>query len=100
MTFHLVEDEAFERYMLDLLEHSSRFVVLYTSDSDVFLPKEANPTSRSASAGRSLDGDAKSWRLMARYPNRYPYKEGNIHGTSPADFYVYERDPSDISARA
>ena len=41
-----------------------------------------------------------TWRLMARYPNPYPYKEGDIHGTSPADFYVYERIRAEIGVKS
>jgi hypothetical protein len=36
--YHLLQDDVFERYMKDLCEHSSRFVVLSTSDSDVSSP--------------------------------------------------------------
>jgi SAM-dependent methyltransferase len=100
VTFHLVEDETFERYMADLLEHSSRFVVLYTSDSDVYLPKERTPHHvRHRPVGRWMamqDG----WRLIRRHANPYPYKEGDIQNTSPADFYVYEKVTSDIAAGA
>lgn len=100
VTFHLVEDEAFERYMLDLLEHSSRFIVLYTTDSDVFLPKERTPLHvRHRPVGRWM-ATQNTWRLMARYPNPYPYKEGDIHGTSPADFYVYERIRAEIGVES
>jgi SAM-dependent methyltransferase len=96
--FHLVEDQAFERYMLDLLEHSSRFVVLYTSDSDVYLPKERNPLHvRHRPVGRWM-ATQDDWRLKERSPNPYPYKEGDIENTSPADFYVYERITSEIEA--
>jgi SAM-dependent methyltransferase len=98
--FHLVEDGTFESYMRDLLEHSGRFVVLYTSDSDVFLPKEANPFHvRHRPVGRwmAAQGD---WQFKERYPNPYPYREGNLDSTSPADFYVYERVPSDIPAHS
>ena len=94
--YHLVEDETFERYMRDLLEHSSRFVVLYTSDSDVFLPKDPRTLHvRHRPVGRWM-ATRDDWRFKARYPNPYPYKQDRFDRTSPADFYVYERIPSKL----
>jgi SAM-dependent methyltransferase len=89
--FHLVEDEIFERYMLDLLSHSERYVVLYTSDSDAYLPTDDTPLHvRHRPVGRWMSNQG-DWRFKERYPNPYPYQRGHYDTTSPADFYVYER---------
>jgi SAM-dependent methyltransferase len=89
--YHLVEDEVFEQYMADLLGHSSKLVVLYTSDSDVFVPKSVTPPHiRHRPIGRWMTGQ-KDWRLRERIANPYPYRVGAEGETSYADFYVYER---------
>ena len=89
--FHLVEDETFEQYMHDLLSHASRYVVLYTSDSDVFLPTDDTPLHvRHRPVGRWMSTQ-NAWRFKERIPNRYPYQKGRYDSTSTADFYVYER---------
>jgi SAM-dependent methyltransferase len=96
--FHLVEDETFERYMVDLLEHASRFVVLYTSDSDVFDPYESSPLHvQHRPVGRWM-ATQHDWHFKGRHPNPYPYDERNLHTTSPADFYVYEKVPAAVAA--
>ena len=83
--FHLVEDDAFERYMNDLLGHSSRFVVLYTSDNDVFDPPgTVAPHARHRPIGRWMTSQ-HNWRLKQRIV------EGEEDSTSFADFSIYEK---------
>jgi SAM-dependent methyltransferase len=87
--YHLVEDDVFERYMHDLLTHSSKLVVLYTSDSDVTPPSPA-PHVRHRAVARWM-ASRSDWRFKERLQNPYPFQEGHEDTTSFADFYVYEK---------
>jgi SAM-dependent methyltransferase len=89
--YHLVEDERFEHYMAELLRHSSRFVVLYTSNSSVFVPDRIEPPHirhRDLSAWMARQ---TGWELVERIPNRFPFDTAAKDITSFADFYVYRR---------
>jgi hypothetical protein len=89
--YHLVEDEVFERYMADLLGHSSRLVVLYTSDSDVFIPPGLTPPHiRHRPVGQWMSSQ-RHWRLRERIANPHPFDLDADDETSFADFYVYEK---------
>jgi hypothetical protein len=85
---HLVQDDVFERYMKDLCEHSSRFVVLSTSDSDVSSPAGvAPPHIRHRPVGRWM-ASRNDWRFKQRIANPYPFDEGDLENTSFAVFYI------------
>lgn len=91
--YHLVEDSVFEQYMDDLLEHSTRFVVLYTSDSDVFVPEEHHPGPphiRHRPVMRWMTTQSQ-WTLKERLANLYPFDPADQTNSSFADFYLYER---------
>ena len=89
--YHLVEDGVFVQYMNTLLRHSARMVVLYTSDSDHYLPP-----GRSAAHVRHRPvcewmSSQAHWKLVERIANPFPFDVANPDETSFADFYVYER---------
>lgn len=89
--YHLVEDDVFDRYMEDLLAHSSKFVVLYTSDSDVWVPDRIEPAHiRHRPIQRWMTGQDR-WNFLERIRNQYPWKAEDQDNTSFADFYIYER---------
>jgi len=97
VVFHLVEKNVFEKYMMELLAHSTRFVVLYSSDSDVFVPPLHHavhvlhrPLQRWMS-GRS------DWMLINRIPNPFPFQEEEPEDTSFSDFYIYEKVSTDFT---
>ena len=90
--YHLVEDSVFERYMADLVEHSTKGVVLYTSDSDVFTPSRQEPPHiRHRPVQRWMTERHPEWRLTLKIANPYPWRVEDQDNTSFADFYVYER---------
>jgi SAM-dependent methyltransferase len=87
--FHLVEDDVFESYMHRLCGAATRFVVIYSSDTnennDVGL---AHIRHRKFSAW--IRENASGWELKQHIPNRYPY-DGDYQQTSFADFYIYAK---------
>jgi SAM-dependent methyltransferase len=87
--YHLVEDEVFEHYMRALFDASTRYVVIYSSDSDDNRRHEG-PHVRHRRFSRWIRQNRADWRLSAHIPNRFPYK-GDCKSGSFADFFIYER---------
>jgi SAM-dependent methyltransferase len=85
--FHLLEDETYERYMTDLFAMGSRFVLIYSSDTDAQSQwDEVRHHRFSDWVGRHRP----DWELIERVPQRYPYVEGDPD-TSWSDFSLYRR---------
>jgi SAM-dependent methyltransferase len=89
--FHLVEDDVFDRYMTELFDRSTRFVVVYSSNTDE--PAPALHV-RHRPFTRWVDENRPDWKLVEHVPNPYPYDENHPKTTSFADFFVFER-PAD-----
>lgn len=86
--YHLVEDEAFDRYMHDLFAKSHRHVIVYSSNED----KEwTSPHVRHRRFVDWVERNAKDFRLKQHIPNRYPFDPNDTANTSFADFFVFER---------
>jgi hypothetical protein len=86
--YHLVEDDVFDRYMCDVFDRSSRYVIVYSSDSGELSDPGRHVRHRAFSpwiAQHRVD-----WRLVEKIPNAYPYDPADTENTSFADFYVYE----------
>ena len=86
VVYHLVEDAVFETFMQRLFDAATRFVIVYSSDTD------DNKGNRVAHVRhrRFTDWVAKhrpDWSLIHREPNRHPHQPGI--GGSFADFHVF-----------
>ena len=88
VVFHLVEDEAYVRYMQALFDHARRFVVIYSSNVEAGLQA---PHIRHRRFSNDVAGTLPAWRLVAHVPNRYPFDPAAPDETSFADFFVYAR---------
>jgi hypothetical protein len=89
--YHLVEDDVYESHLRHVFGAGRRFVVLYTSDADVFrCAHRPPPHVRHRPVVRDVAVRFPRWRLMERIPNRYPYRADEPE-TSFADFLVYGR---------
>jgi hypothetical protein len=71
--YHLVEDEVFADYMNVLFDAASRFVIVYSSDTDENEPGQAVHV-RHREFTRWVREHRRDWALEARIPNRYPCK--------------------------
>ena len=95
--YHLVEDDVFENYMDMLVRHSTRSVILYSSDLDWFAPElpDARHIKRHHVC-RWMDAQ-KNWQFVSRTRNQYPYVANSEGETSFANWYIYDRieAPSD-----
>jgi hypothetical protein len=87
--YHLVEDEVFADYMNVLFDAASRFVIVYSSDTDENEPGQAVHV-RHREFTRWVREHRRDWALEARIPNRYPCKR-RFGARSFADFHVYRR---------
>jgi len=97
--YHLVEDDIFESYMDDLLSHSSRRLVLYTSDSDAFSPRGDPPPHIRHRPVSKWVASHPDWHMTRRIANPFPFQEFDQDNTSFADFYIFERDPGSLVSR-
>jgi len=88
--YHLVEDDVFESYMHRLFESATRFVIIYSSNSDESLDDEA-PHVRHRKFTSWIEANAPRWALAQHIPNKFPY-EGDYRKGSFADFYIYHQD--------
>ena len=89
VVFHLVEDEVFEAYMDRLFASATRFVIVYSSDTDEQQPGEAAHV-RHRAFTRWVAAHQPAWRLIEHVPNAHPYSAEHPDG-SFADFYIFAR---------
>jgi SAM-dependent methyltransferase len=87
VTYHLIEDEAFSRYMTDLFGPALRFVIIYSSDPETGSRPDLHVRHRPIS--KYVAEHFPGWRLTSRTNNPYPK-----HPTENfAEFMVFERLP-------
>lgn len=85
--YHLVEDDVFHVYMNRLFDSASRFVIVYSSNTDNNRGNHACHV-RHRKFSRWIKVHASGWKLSSHIPSRYPYRSDKRDG-SFADFYIY-----------
>ncbi|MFC1730152.1 hypothetical protein ACFL6I_07415 [candidate division KSB1 bacterium] len=85
--FHLIEDHLFELYMSHLFGVADRFVIIYSSDTDINPPGTAVHF-KNRKFSDWITARLPEWKLLQKIPNRYPYDPATGEG-SVADFYIY-----------
>ena len=91
--YHLIEDEVYELYMADLFSAASKWVVLYTTDSDIFRDHPDHPHVRHRPVRRDIARRFPDWRLERVIANRYPPRTGDPD-CSLCDFLFYRYQPA------
>lgn len=89
VVYHLVEDDVFAAYMHRLFDSSTRYVIVYSSNTEQQERWQAAHV-RHRQFTAWLAREKPGWLLIRHVPNRYPYSGDNLEG-SFADFFVYER---------
>lgn len=89
VVYHLVEDSVFESYMHRLFDAAERFVVIYSSNTELREEGQAAHV-RHRVFTDWVERERPDWKLLAHVPNRYPPDEFGARG-SIADFYIYEK---------
>lgn len=87
--YHLTEDDTFHAYMRTLFAASSRYVVIYSSNTNNNRGYEGTHV-RHRKFTEWVDSNAPEWKLIEKIPNAHPYKGDYLVG-SFADFYVFQR---------
>lgn len=86
--YHLVEQDVFERYMGDLFSSATRFVIVYSSNTD---DATVVPHVRHRRFTEWIAREQPAFVLRKQVSNLYPFDANDPDNTSFADFYVFER---------
>jgi hypothetical protein len=86
--YHLVEDEVFETYMLQLFNTATKFVIIYASNVENNWP---SPHVRHRQFTQWVELNRVDFKLLQKIPNPYPYSDKDPENTSFADFYIFAR---------
>jgi hypothetical protein len=87
--YHLTEDEVFDVYMKQLFDTSSKFVIIYSSNTDKQSSIQASHV-KHRKFSKWAEENRPEWKLMLQIPNKYPYSD-NEQVETFADFYLYEK---------
>jgi SAM-dependent methyltransferase len=87
--YHLVEDNVYHRYMVKLFDAAERYVIIYSSNTDINVEGQARHI-KHRQFTRWIKTNRPHWNLICHIPNEFPYKE-NDKDSSFADFFIYER---------
>ena len=90
--FHLAEDDVFTSYMKTLFESSTKYVVVYSSNTESNDEKMGGllPQIRHRKFTDWVEQQMPAWELIRRVPNRYPF-QGDSYTGSFSDFYIYQQ---------
>lgn len=92
VVYHLVEDAVFDDYMRRLFSSATRYVMIYSSDSDGLEAVGSASHVRHRKFTNWIAAQAGAdWTAKAVVRNRYPFDAGDPKNTSFADFHIFER---------
>jgi SAM-dependent methyltransferase len=86
--YHLIENDVFDRYMHQLFDAASRFVIIYSSNED---KAWTGLHVRHRHFTPWIEQNRPEWKLHRIIPNAYPFDEKDQDNTSFADFHVFAR---------
>ncbi|MFH1081346.1 MAG: methyltransferase domain-containing protein [Pseudomonadota bacterium] len=92
--YHLIEDNVFFTYIKRLFDSSTRFVIIYSSNTDKQERLQAAHV-KHRKFSRWIEQNKSEWKLVKHIPNRYPYTGDEQQG-SVADFYIYDRTGTSV----
>jgi hypothetical protein len=87
--YHLIEDRVFLAHMERLFDSSTRFVIIYSSNTNQQERLQAAHV-KHRKFSEWVDENRPAWKLTAHIPNKYSCSNDD-HERSLADFYIYER---------
>lgn len=86
--YHLIEDHKFEKHIKELFTSSSKYVIIYSSNTTKKIPAEHVKHRKFTDY---IKKNFKDWKLLLTEKNRFPYDESDPVNTSHSDFFVYQR---------
>jgi hypothetical protein len=87
--YHLTEDSIFFTYMERLFDSSTKFVIIYSSNTDRQERFQRDHV-KHRRFSEWIEQNRPDWKLTQHISNRYAYT-GNEREGSVADFYLYEK---------
>jgi len=85
--YHLIEDAVFNAHMNDLFNHSSAYVIIYSSNFD----KKQTFHERDRKFSTWIDQHQPEWELIEAVKNKFPFDPTDPDNTSKADFFIYKK---------
>ncbi|NER18282.1 methyltransferase domain-containing protein [Spongiivirga citrea] len=85
--YHLIEDAVFNAHMSDLFNHSSAYVIIYSSNFD----KKQTFHERDRKFSNWIDQHQPEWKLVETVKNKFPFDPTDPDNTSKADFFIYKK---------
>lgn len=85
--YHLVEDAIFEKYMFDLFNSATKYVIIYSSNFNKKFTYYETDRDFTTWVAQNING----WKFVKKIDNRYPQDFKDDENTSRADFYFYEK---------
>jgi SAM-dependent methyltransferase len=85
--YHLVEDKVYHAYMERLFDSAQRFVIVYSSDTNVQQPLQGRHV-RHRIFSEWVQQQRPQWHLLRRIPTLQRYNASTGAG-SDADFFIY-----------
>ncbi|HNX04463.1 MAG TPA: class I SAM-dependent methyltransferase [Opitutales bacterium] len=92
VVYHLVEDAVFEAHMRTLFDAATRFVAVYSSDTNDNRDIQGLHI-RHRKFTDWVRTNRPDWVLLCRVPNRIPYDGSGVR-SSFADFYIFAKPAS------
>jgi len=88
VVFHLVEDDVFHQYMSHLFSSATRYVSVFSSDTDEQISR--TPEVRHRRFTSWVERHAPDWQLVQRVPHPHPWDPATSTG-SVSDFFFFAR---------
>lgn len=89
VVYHLTEDKIFELSMSHLFSVSEKFVIIYSTDTDVN-HRWQEPHVKHRHFSEWVKENLSEWELLQRIPNTCSPAGNDLLGSS-ADFFIYQR---------
>ena len=86
--YHILEDNVFNSYMINLFNSSNKYVCIYSSNVEKPLAKHVRHRKFTDWIQKYISND---WKLKQYIPNKYPFDIKKPDSTSLADFFFYEK---------
>lgn len=86
--YHLIEDEVFNRYMHELFNRATQYVIIYSSNYKERIADHVKCRKFTDWIEANIDNH---WKLAEVIKNKYPFDPQDPDNTSMADFYIYKK---------
>ncbi len=85
--YHLVEDDIYDNYMINLFSSSTKYVCIYSCNYD----SDMDTHVKCRKFSDWIEKNQTDWRLDKIVKNKYPYDKYDKSNTSWSDFYFYTK---------